>query len=399
MVVLDMFSGVGWGVGAREMGLEEEGVEIMPEAVATRDAVGLKTAHDDVWTYSYERDAHEGHIASPPCQTFSTAGKGAGRKALDDVLYLIGMGFYERLDNLRDWGRHLGDDRTALVLVPLHAAWVERPRWIAWEQVPTVQPVWDAAAEELRHWGYSVWTGRLQAEQYGVPQTRKRSILIASLNREVSKPEPTHSKYYPRSPAKLDPDVEKWMSMAEALGWGLPRRPSPTVTGGGTETGGAEPIAHLSRYAGKDGWAYRSTTFANSARRPIDTPAPTIAFGHDAASARCAYAQARNSGPGAARTPRPLDEPSYTIRAQGSGSHPSGTEWVGEGSVRVQVHEAGLLQSFPADMPWQGTKTKQYLQVGNAVPPGLAIPVLGEATGLNWREANAEYRRKIYDRL
>ena len=35
--------------------------------------------------------------------------------------------------------------------------------------------------------------------------------------------------------------------MAEALGWGLAERPSPTVTGGGTETGGAEPIAKLLR--------------------------------------------------------------------------------------------------------------------------------------------------------
>src|SRR5690348_8279249 len=40
------------------------------------------------------------------------------------------------------------------------------------------------------------------------------------------------------------------------------------------------------------------------------------------------FGQARNSGPGAARRPRPISEPSYTVRAQGSGSHPSGVEWV-----------------------------------------------------------------------
>lgn len=52
-----------------------------------------------------------------------------------------------------------------------------------------------------------------------------------------------------------------------------------------------------------------------------------------------------------------------------------------EGAVRVSVAEAAVLQSFPVDWPWQGTRTSQFQQIGNAVPPLMARRVLEAASG------------------
>lgn len=348
---LDLFAGAGgWDLAAEALGIRGHGVEIMKEARATREAAGLLTIHDDVWTLPIDGLAPDGLIASPPCPTFSTGGSGSGRRAMPAILDAIAAGAYRDLDALRQLGREVGDERTALVLTPLHYLWVLRPRWFAWEQVPPVLPIWEACAEVARDLGYSAWTGNLQAERYGVPQTRKRAAALGALDHEVREPPATHSRYYPRSPGRVDVGVKKWVSMAEALGgFGLTSRPAPTITGGGTETGCAEPIAKLSRYVNRDDWQPRTATHmgdvrsSNGAVRGVDRPAPTLTASMDNGNFR----------------------------------------WVRQdGSVRVAVAEAGVLQSFPDYYPWQGAKGKQFLQVGNAIPPLLALHALAMAAGI-----------------
>jgi DNA (cytosine-5)-methyltransferase 1 len=335
------------------------GYEFDKAAVETRRAAGHPTCHGDVRDHGPAEIAADGLIASPPCQTFSMAGKGAGRAALDLVESSArAMARREPVDTAQ-----FTDPRTALVLEPLRWALeaidMGRPyKWLAFEQVPTVRPVWEIFAELLRAEGYSVEVGNLQAEQYGVPQTRKRAILVARLGEKVALPEPTHSRYYSRSPEKLDQGVKKWVSMAEAIGWGLPKRPSPTITGGGTETGGAEPIAKLARYTSDPSWISRPEA-ANEGTTDEDMawvynrPSPTIVgtFAPDVVAA-----------------------PGY--RKAGDGPRQKT-----KGSVRVTVEEAARLQSFPDGYPWQGTKGKRFLQVGNAVPPLLAEAVLAAVVG------------------
>src|SRR5690349_17189769 len=92
----DLFAGAGgWDLAADWLDVHARGVENMPQARATRAAAGLTTVHDDVWTFKPRYTGRDlqasGLIASPPCQTFSAAGKGSGRKALADVLSLVGM--------------------------------------------------------------------------------------------------------------------------------------------------------------------------------------------------------------------------------------------------------------------------------------------------------------------
>jgi DNA (cytosine-5)-methyltransferase 1 len=338
---VDLFAGPGgWDVAARNLGLRTLGIEFDDTAVLTRLAAGHPTIHGDVRDHGPDTISTPGLIASPPCQTFSMAGKGAGRAALDTVSELArAMARREPVDLSA-----FSDPRTALVLEPLRWALAAidlgRPyEWLAFEQVPTVLPVWNLYADILRGEGYHVDAGYLHSEQHGVPQTRKRAILVARLGGPVSLPKPTHSRYYPRTPDRLDPGVKPWVSMAEALGFGLPNRPSPTVTGGGTETGGAEPIAKLARYMSDPSWVMRNGSQERSATRPVTHPAPTMIGGHDYAA---------------------------------KGWHQPAT---GQ-SVRLTVEEAATLQTFPAGYPWQGGKGKRFLQVGNAVPPKLAEAIL-----------------------
>lgn len=57
------------------------------------------------------------------------------------------------------------------------------------------------------------------------------------------------------------------------------------------------------------------------------------------------------------------------------------TEWMHEGGTRkLSIGEAAVLQTFPADFPFQGTKGEQFLQVGNAIPPLLAEAILTALT-------------------
>ena len=345
-MILDLFAGPGgWDEGLRELGRTDVvGIEWDAAACATRAAAGHRTIRADVAQYPTEPFAGkvEGLIASPPCQDFSVAGKRAGRSGERGQL----------IDEVPRW------------VEALH------PEWVACEQVPPALEVWQEFADRFRSWGYSTWCGALNAADYGVPQTRKRAILLASRVGAALPPEPTHAEQ-PTS-ALFGAEHRQWVTMAEALGWGYDHRGSPTVTGGGGKAGGPEPFGNAARQALR--------RYVVDTRRDQRPDGSTQTFDP---TERPAVTFTGKSGEQWVYS-RPATTVCADPRLSFPGHHDENARplSVEHGAIKLTVGEALVLQSFPADYPVQGTKTKRFEQIGNAVPPRLAAAVVASLTGM-----------------
>lgn len=313
-MMVDLFAGPGGlDVAAAGLGIPTVGIEWDPNACQTRRAAGLATVEGDVRRYGPKDFPTARSLAGgPPCQTFTIAGTGSGRRALDTVLDLA-----KRMAAREDIsGRLAGldDERTGLVLEPLRwaleAADGGAPyESIVLEQVPAVLPVWQAYVEILRAEGYRAACGILAAEQYGVPQTRRRAVLVARRNALVGLPAPTHRPW--RKGALSE--VESYRLPVVTMGDALPHR---------------GPFVVISNYG----------TGGDPKKRGRRTSA----------------------------------EPAATVTGKISRFRVVSAD--GRELPRFTTAEAGRLQSFPADYPWSGNDIGQ--QIGNAIPPRLAAHIL-----------------------
>lgn len=423
MIIRDDYAGCGgWSEALKALGHRDVGIEWMPEACATRAAAGHLTIRADLSTYENWTPL-QGYIASPPCQTFSNAGNGDGIEVMGDLLDAVTAG---------EWDAPF-DSRTRHVLLTARNCDRLDTEWIALEQVPSVLPVWERIAHRLRARGYSVWTGVLCAADFGVPQTRRRAVLMASRVKSVHPPAPTHAE----NPVDgLFGTLLPWVSMADALGWPEsaelihPRGAAMTERHGPREpmkaTAPAGTVTSKARC-----WELVGGAAANATRRPMDQPAPTL-LGNIGKNNGWVWEEVRLRSNQADRD-RPADEdgvkrvrradgtdhyyrydpakpcatltsqsmhwawetPSTTIGGspsinprchhehgeQGRGARTTAEIRAGEAEpmsrpVRLSIQEALILQSFRPDLPLQGSRTKQFLQVGNANPPLLAQRIL-----------------------
>lgn len=193
--MINLFAGPGGMCWAAEtLGIPSAGIEWDVNAVATRVAAGLATRHGDVREYGPAQFPDCDVLgAGPPCQTFTLTGNGTGRRdlaILRSAMSLMCLG----LDPAEQFAT-LSDERTGLVLEPLR--WIldaynnDRPyQAVVLEQVPAVLPLWYEYAAVLMDLGYGTDVSVMRTERYDVPQTRKRAVLIASLDRKVRMPEP-----------------------------------------------------------------------------------------------------------------------------------------------------------------------------------------------------------------
>ncbi|CAL2058801.1 MULTISPECIES: DNA cytosine methyltransferase [Streptomyces] len=399
--VLDLFAGPGGlDVAGHALDIPSLGIEWDRSACLTRYAAGLDTLHADV--SAVRRDSFESLppeinvlAGGPPCQTYSVAGHGAGRQALDRVKeYIERLMAGESDQDIDEDLKTLTDPRTALVLEPLRYAIqaTRSPRRehrpydvIVLEQVPAVAPLWEHYAKVLEETGlpdktkYKVVVDTLDTETYGVPQTRSRAVLIArreGLGRP-SVPAPTHRSYEAKEWNRKDGTSEPDQAADQVH--------QPTLD---------EDTTASKSHADLRPWRSMRDAIAKPVGSHPGRPTPFLV--------RSNYGSSGNPGRRGVRTDQ---QPAATVT--GRISRFVVFEHLDEKVVyegpRFSMNEAGMLQSFPPDYPWSGTAQAQ--QVGNAVPPLFGTHLLSAALGLPkpdpealrkpWQPATKEQRAKL----
>lgn len=448
-IVRDDFAGPGgWSTGIADLLKAEDLVEVALEwdaaACLTRVTNGhVNTLRADVAAYPVCPFLGRtiGYIGSPPCQTFSMAGGGTGRAHVDLLnecvrgILLGRMTYDEAMVRLADAGA-LDDDegnpdpRNGLILIPARVirALLDHDgqgptdlEWVALEQVPPASPVFRAYAQALRELGFSTVVIKINAADYGLPQTRERIYVLASRTRTVTVPEPTHAKGGEEA-TLLGPGRLPWVSMARALGWDTGQLVGfPRLDDGG-EDGRDVAVINGTEYRARDLRNVDEPSFAvtakgrswsrfraedvelvhgsqpNVARRTADEPAATIAVGHDAAGFRFegtpealnALLEARRAGSDQFDGHWAEDRPATVVASREIVQHPGATknrfndsDKTRNDGLRITEAEGAVLQGFPADYRWEGgTKSKRWEQIGNVVCPPVARRIVAELLGV-----------------
>jgi DNA (cytosine-5)-methyltransferase 1 len=317
---LDLFC----GAGGMSTGLAEAGFRIVAGADRDRDACeSFAKAHPaaEVLQVDLARPELSGFrplvdvvVGGPPCQPWSSGGRRLGAADERDgwPAFISALGT-------------LGPVAFLAENVPGLAAQPRRAEL-------------RALLGRLSGLGYRVACQVLDAADFGVPQHRRRLLVVGMRGREFSFPEPTHG------PGRQ----QSWRSAGAALCSEPLGPPNPSVV-----TYARNPDLRPDPYGGH---------LFNGGGRPIDLsrPAPTLL-----------------ASMGGNKTPW-LDTagvvPAYHRHLSRGGAPRTG---VVPGARRITVEEAAGLQSFPPGTAFAGRRSSVYRQVGNAVPPLLARAVGG----------------------
>jgi DNA (cytosine-5)-methyltransferase 1 len=386
MKIIDLFCGCGgWDHAARNLGHQPIGIDNDKDAIISAHNAGGTVILADITTLNPKNFGKiDGLLASPPCTDFSNAGKKAGIN---------------------------GNTGQLMWEIP---RWVEqtKPTWIACEQVPPAIKWFQHFETILQPLGYNTWTGILNAADYGVPQIRKRAILLAHLTQPITPPPPTHTQN-PKN-TLLDTHLQPWKTMAEALQW---ENPNKLVGFPRKHDGRGQPITiNNQQYRSRDlkpanepsfsltektrSWKIidppqdtnelvvntgrdwkKGGTRADAQKIPVTQPAPTLT----GRSGRQWIIHNQSGTP--IDTTWPTQRPSTTIAGRALIPHPgtnknrynNATKTRNDG-FKILPQDALILQTFPENYPIHGNKTSQFRQIGNAIPPQLAQHLIQHLT-------------------
>jgi DNA (cytosine-5)-methyltransferase 1 len=301
-------------------------------------------------------------IGGPPCQGFSRVGRGKLRKVNNDPDYLH-------------------DPRNQLYREFIRFVVSLKPAYFVIENVPDMQYyrnngvlLVDAIKNDLESCaGYIVDSHVLLAADFGVPQLRQRLFVIGNrLGKPIVWPTPTHRR---------DPYISVWEAISDLPVVGIQQREDELPY---------SPRQELNEYqrqmrAGSDGVLYNHQTrwhnpddlkafcLLQEGGRYIDLPDEFRRYD----SKR--HPEKRNEWFRDRYRKLIRTEPSWTVEAHiGKDTYrhiyPS-RDGEPEPPRTISVREAARLQSFPDRFRFLGAFTRQFHQVGNAVPPLLAKAV------------------------
>lgn len=396
----DYFCGAGGATrGLAEAGFEVVGYDNWPVAVATHCANGMPAVVLDLSDPAIDElldcDADLAWFSSP-CQPFSSAGDGEGE--------------FDERDGF-PWALRI------LAHTMPKVAIFENVKGLTFEKH---RPYLARVLDTIRQLGYRLDWNVLNTADYGVPQTRERCIIIARRDGgPIVWPTVTHTEDEGLFTAK-------WVSMATALGWGLPVRPAYTVTVGSKDGGSAEPIGSSwvrdrlkaerdsddparweLKYTGRgDGMIERH---GDRPGFPLDGPAPTVTRNavkdYEVLPADEIAGMGKMMGAGMVERhgDRPLrtpEDPAFTIRATGGGNASGGVVWVlNTGRDWPEGGERDDAQTLPLDGPAPTVAAAAGQWQWRPVPDADAVVSNGNNTMKVSRDAQdmVPYERSIQE--
>lgn len=335
--VIDLFSGCGGSsLGFKRAGFQiKVGVDIDKNASKSFQ-LNFPRAHvftSDISTLSGEELLFSGGfksgnqvilIACPPCQGFSSARRNSER---------------------------LTDPRNNLIFEFLRIVDEIKPRAFVMENVPGLatnigKPIFDQILERFKNLGYLTTHGVVNTSDYGIPQRRKRLILIGTRNSKVS----------PTFPIKTNGNVEasdnltKWVTVKDAIG------DLPKIKAGEKEQ---SDFMHTSANLSETNLKRIRLTPHNGGSRsswPDDLilECHKKTKGHMDVYGRMSW-----------DIPSPTITGGCVMISKGRFGHP-------DQDRAISLREAARLQTFPDSFKFYGSFGEIAKQIGNAVPPLLA---------------------------